>query len=70
MMNNGQRTTDNGQRTTDNGQRTMDNGQWTNNGLFNDYIWQDLASKLHVHISYEKLDDIAAARHVMSLFHM
>ena len=66
-MNNGQRTTDNGQRTTDNGQRTMDNGQWTNNGLFNDYTWQGLASKLRVHTSHE--NSTVSRRRVTSCYY-
>src|SRR5947207_3986758 len=52
----------------DNGQRTMNNEQ--NNGLFNDYTRQGLASKLRVHISHEKLDGIAAAHHHVIALHV
>ena len=48
-INNGQRTTDNGQRTTDN-QQTMGYSTITPDKI--------LASKLRVHISHEKFDDI------------
>src|SRR5947207_5073844 len=45
----------------------MDNGQWTNNGLFNDYTWQGLASKLRVHTAHE--NSTVSRRRVTSCYY-